>query len=96
MGTHAEEQNGGVMAYRVRELAETVRELLKWRREVDIERERLRNTAHTLEERIESLQMSMDSLRRVLIGFAFTVAGSAIVFALTVLIATGKIGGSTP
>lgn len=88
-----QEGNGGVLTYRLTELARSVRELMNWRREVDIEREKLRNTAMSLEERMDALQQSVDSLRKVLLGFAFTVAGSAIVFSLTVLIATGKIGG---
>lgn len=85
-----------VLTYRINELARTVRELLKWRGEVDVEREKQRNAAASMEERIEALQDAVDSLRKVLIGFAFTVAGSAIVFSLTVLIATGKIGGGGP
>lgn len=82
-----------VLAYRVRDLARTVAELVNWRRDVDKERALLAQDARSLGERIDGLEKAVDSLRKVLLGFAFTVAGSAIVFAFTVLVATGKIGG---
>ena len=82
-----------VFAYKLRELTRNVRDLLAWRREVDTERALLKQDAQTLGDRIDGLEKAVDALRKVLLGFAFTVAGSAIVFALTVLIATGKIGG---
>lgn len=89
----ADSPDRNVLIYRVSELARTVRDLTTWRREVDVERERIRNASTALEERVAELQQSVDSLRRTLLGFAFTIAGSAIVFSLSVLIATGKIGG---
>jgi hypothetical protein len=44
-----------------------------------------------LEGKVDTLNDSFESLRKVLLGFALSIAGSAVVFALTVLTATGKI-----
>ncbi len=93
MTTHAEEPNGSVLAYKVRQMGETIKELVNWRRDVDAERQDLRSKSTDLAEEMVKLQSAVDSLRKVLLGFAFTTAGSAIIFALTVLIATGKIAG---
>lgn len=60
----------------------------KWRREVDADRRDL----HHLVETVEELAKSFDGLRKTLIAFAFTIAGSAVVFALSILVATGKVG----
>jgi len=86
-----ERRNGSVLLYRVNELAKTVNALLKWRGEVDVERERLRGDAKSLAAEMEDLKKSVDGLRRVILGFSFTIAGSAVVFALTVLAGTGVI-----
>lgn len=40
---------------------------------------------------IQTLTTGFQGLRRALIGFALTIAGSCVVFALSVLIATGKL-----
>lgn len=59
----------------------------KWRREVDDDR---RDLTHLIET-VDNLAKSFNDLRKTLVAFAFTIAGSAVVFSLSVLIATGKI-----
>ncbi len=85
--------NPSVVMYRLRELGRSVRELIEWRRTVDEERTNLRNTAKTLADEMVEVKKSLDTLRKTIVGFALTIAVSAVTFALTVLIATGKIGG---
>lgn len=92
MSSHAEEP-GSVLAYKVRQMGNDIKELVVWRREVDAERQELRAKARDLADEMKALQASVESLRKVILGFAFTVAGSCLVFAFTVLLATGKIGG---
>lgn len=60
-----------------------------WRRDVDDDRRDLKQ----IREEVATLSTAVDNLRKTLLKFAFTIAGSAVVFALTVLISTGKIGG---
>lgn len=77
--------------YRLRTLERIVEVLQEWRRTVDSTLDRRDERFKTMEEKVDTLVKSMDALRRVLVGFALTIAGSAIAFALTVLIATGKL-----
>jgi uncharacterized coiled-coil DUF342 family protein len=88
----AYEEQPGVLAYRVRKTAETVKVLEEWRREVDREAATTKQELRYLTDEIKDLTESFNSLRKTLLGFAFTVAGSALVFALTVLLATGRVG----
>jgi hypothetical protein len=86
-----DEGGQGVLLYRVKELARQVAELVSWRRDVDRERVELRLDARTLAEEMQELKKVVDGLRKALIGFALTIAGSALVFALTILASSGKI-----
>ncbi len=61
----------------------------EWRRQVDIDRRDL----EYLREEMKELVSAVTALRKMLLTFAFSISGSAVVFALTVLIATGKIHG---
>lgn len=42
---------------------------------------------------ISNLGDEVKSLRRVIVGFALTIAGSAVVFAFAILASTGKLPG---
>lgn len=86
-----DDNNPGIILYRIRELAKTVAELVNWRRDVDQERVQLRLDAKSLAEEMAELKRVVDGLRKALIGFALTIAGSAIIFALTILASSGKI-----
>lgn len=88
-----EPQDLKFLHWRVGALAKDMIDILKWRGDVDLERQRLRNEARSLAVEMADLKQSVESLRKVILGFAFTVAGSAVVFAFTVLVATGKVGG---
>lgn len=83
--------NQGVLLYRVRELARQVAELVSWRRDVDQERVQLRADAKTLADEMQELKRAVDTLRKTILGFALTIAGSAVVFALTILASSGRI-----
>lgn len=89
----ADDDQPGVIAYRLRELGRNVRDLMLWRRDVDKERALLAQDAKALAVEMAELKKVVDSLRKTILGFALTIAISAVTFALTVLIATGKIGG---
>jgi hypothetical protein len=59
----------------------------QWRREVDADRQALQY----MREDLHDLAVAFNGLRKTLLGFAFSIAGAAVVFALTVLTATGKL-----
>ena len=73
--------------YEVAELKKFREDTEQWRRLVDQDRrdlEYLRND-------VKALTIAFNSLRRMLLTFALSIAGSSIVFALSVLIATHRI-----
>jgi len=76
-----------IIRYEVDELKKFRDETERWRRNVDKDRrdlEYLRND-------VRDLTQAFNSLRRVLLTFAFSIAGSSILVALSVLLATHKI-----
>lgn len=83
--------NPSVLAWRVRELARQVADLVTWRRDVDGERTELRLEAKGLAEEMQELKGAVDALRKTLLGFSLTVAVAAVGFALTVLSSSGKL-----
>lgn len=85
--------NEGAFPFRLREVERSVRDLLTWRSTVDTTMASRAERDRNMDEKVESLTRSVDSLRRVILGFALSVAGSAVVFAFSILVATGKIGG---
>ena len=92
MSTLDEAQGGGhgsLLVYRVGEIAKTVASLVKWRGEVDLERQRLRDNAVNLAEEMNELKQAVDTLRKTILGFSITVAVSALGFAVTVVLTGG-------
>lgn len=87
------EEFAAAFPFRLRQVENGLRELTAWKGHVDTDRATQKQTIESLDKRMVTLTQSVDSLRKVILGFALSVAGSAIVFALSVLIATGKIGG---
>jgi hypothetical protein len=81
--------NPGLLPYRIGQLESFRRDVESWRLQVDKDR----NDLEYLAREVAQLKESFDSLRKTLLAFAFTLAGSAVVFALSVMVATGKIGG---
>ena len=77
----------GLLRYEVNELKDFRRETEQWRRSVDQDR---RDLAY-LRAEMDDLTKAFNSLRRMLLTFALSIAGSAVVFALSVLIATHRI-----
>lgn len=83
--------NEVLLPFRVRENSKKIERLEAWRAEVDTSRAAEKVQAENMAEAMAALTDTVNGLRRALIGFALTIAASAIVFALTVLSATGKI-----
>lgn len=81
------------LPFRLRRVEDVQGDLVKWRGVVDTERAVQKEQLGNLREEMNALTAAVDSLRKVILGFALSIAGSAVVFALSVLIATGKIGG---
>jgi hypothetical protein len=72
------------LGYRLREIARQVADLVKWKSEVDLERQQLRGDAKTLAGEMAELKRAVDTLRKTILGFALTIAASSVIFALTV------------
>lgn len=83
--------NEVLLPFRVRENTGKIKVLEDWRREVDVERATQTEQLSTMSDAVVNLSDKVDGLSKVLIGFALSIAGSSIVFALTILAATGKI-----
>lgn len=86
-------EDGASFPYRLYQIEKKVDELTRWQGAVDTERGVRGEQMSTMSKQISTLVASVDSLRRVILGFALTIAASAVAFSLTVLIATGKLGG---
>lgn len=79
------------LPFRVKTLESTIQRLQDWRSKVDTERATQAEQLKTLDVRMDDLTTAVDSLRKTIVGFALTVAGSAVIFAFSVLVATGKV-----
>ncbi len=78
-----------LVRYKVADLERFRDRTEEWRRQVDVDRRDL----EYLREEMKEVVLAVNALRKMLLTFSFTISGSAVVFALTVLIATGKIHG---
>lgn len=91
----ANELDPRVLDWRIRQVESTQKDNLRdygeWRREVDDERATTREQMKYMRSDIQALTSGFNGLRKTLIGFAMTIAASALVFALSVLAATGKL-----
>lgn len=95
VNTHVESHDygdGGALRYRLRNIEDALKGLEDWRGEVQpkvaVQAERLDRQERLLSELVIELKNVQGSLTRL----SLTIAGSAIVFGLTILAATGKIG----
>ncbi len=77
--------------YQLREHAEELKSLRTWRNSTDIKIQALDGTVRQLSRDVSQLSEAVSSLRRTVMAFAFTVAGSSVVFAFSILAATGRI-----
>lgn len=82
---------GAALPFRVRENTRKITELEEWRREVDTERATQAQQITTMSSAVVTMNEKVEGLSRILIGFALSIAGSSIVFALSILVATGKL-----
>lgn len=89
----------GVLRYQVEQQGRRLDALEEWRRAMDTEVTtlkanvfRIRDDVHDITTKdVPALSNKLDGVHRRLSQFAFTVAGSTLVFALSVLVATGKL-----
>jgi hypothetical protein len=87
----AEAANGGTLSYRVGQLERRMDTTSLWRDET-AQSLAARNVEFSgLKEEVAALRADVKGLRQVLIGLACTIAGSSVVFGMSILIATGKI-----
>lgn len=84
-------ENEALLPFRVKQNTEKISKLEEWRSEVDQERATRAEQMTTMSDAVFNLSDKVDGLGKILIGFAFSIAGSSIVFALAILAATGKI-----
>ena len=89
--TTYDETGASAIPFRLRQVEDAVRDFRTWRGTVDTDRATQGQSIKSLDVRMVDLTKAVDSLRKVILGFALSVAGSAVVFALSVLIATGKL-----
>lgn len=80
-----------LLSFRVGEVEKKVDLNTKWREETAAALAG-RNVEFTqLSTEVSALRIDVKGLRQVLLGLACTIAGSSVVFGLSILIATGKI-----
>jgi hypothetical protein len=77
----------GTLRYEVDELKRFRDETEGWRRQVDQDRRDL----EFIRKDVAALTIAFNSLRRMLLTFALTIAASSVMFALSVLIATHRL-----
>lgn len=83
--------NGRLLKYRVDQYGGRLDRIEDWRTRVDEDRVTVKGELKNMHSDLVSLSTAVDAIRRVLVGFAFTIAASAIVFAFSILLATGKL-----
>lgn len=83
-----DENAGSLLPFRLQKLERFQEKTEEWRREVDKDRDAFDN----MREDFIRLTKAVDGLRRTLLGFAFSIALASIVFAFSVMVATGKVG----
>lgn len=83
--------NGGVLRYRVENNSKRIDRIEEWRTIVDEDRTTVKGDLRNLHKDNVEMKEAMDGMRKTLVAFAFTLAGSAVVFAFSVLVATGKL-----
>lgn len=80
-------EEGGLIRYEVDGLKKFRDETEQWRRAVDQDRRDL----EYLRTDVADLTKAFNSLRRMLLTFAMSIAGSAIIFSLSILVATRRL-----
>lgn len=89
--TDPEGGNGRLLKYRVDQHGKRIDRLEDWRTTVDEDRTTVKGELKNIHTDVSALSESVDGIRKVLIAFALTIAGSSVVFALSTLVATGKL-----
>lgn len=84
-------EEAAAIPFRVRENSRRIESLERWRREVDTVRATQTEQIAAMSEAVVSLSARVDGLAKILIGFAFSIAASSVIFALSILVATGKL-----
>lgn len=80
-----------VLAYQVSQMALQIESTTKWRGDVSTKLA-ARDVEYTnLSAEVAALREDVRSLRKTLVGLAITIAGSSVIFGLSILAATGKV-----
>jgi hypothetical protein len=82
---------GNLIGFRLDQLERKVDANTKWREETAASLAGRNVQFDTLKDEVSALRSDVKSLRQVLLGLSITIAGSSVVFGLSVLLATGKI-----
>lgn len=80
-----------VIDWQTRDHAEQLKSIRHWRGNTDIKIQAVDDKIGRLGDDLRELSGTVAGLRRTLMTFAFTIAGSSVVFALSILAATGRI-----
>ncbi len=80
-----------VLGYQVRTHEDALKSLRHWRGNTDVKMQALDGKLDQVSRDVAALGEAVVSLRRTVMAFSFTVAGSAVVFAFSVLAATGRV-----
>lgn len=91
LSDQGDEGNGRLLRFRVQQNSERLGKIEDWRTRVDEDRTAVKGELQSLHRDLATVGNAVEGMRRVLIGFALTIAGSSVVFAFSVLLATGKL-----
>lgn len=80
-----------IIAYRVRQLAKTAADLITWQKDVDKTLDEHESNLINIGSAFKELKDEVKGMRTALLGLALSIAGSSVIFALTVLTAVGKL-----
>jgi hypothetical protein len=86
-----EPDKDGVLVYRLGQVEDDVKDVLTWRRDVDTDRTAMREQIRVNTELLARTSDQIESVKRTLVGFAITIAASAIIFSFSILVSSGKI-----
>ena len=85
--TTIEETNGPLIPYRLGKLEQFQKKTEEWRSDVDADRRDLKY----LRGEVKELTTAVDDLKKILVRTSVTIAGSACMVLVSVLLSTGKL-----
>lgn len=79
-----------ILADRQRNLARSMGDLLKWRREVDKDRTSFDISIRGLAEDVKTVKQDLTTVKRLLIGLLVTAVTGSVSVTIAILVSTGK------